>query len=74
MAIEPMDRFDLVIMRLKAGLKQYQLAQLLGIPPSILCDLEKGRRLITPEVERRIKEAINETNRKTISLHRQSGN
>ena len=54
-----MERFDLILMRLKAGLKQYELAQFLGVPPTIICDLERGRRPITPEVEKRIKEAIN---------------
>jgi len=53
-----MDKFDLIVMRLKAGLKQYQLAQLLGVPATIICDLERGRRPITPEIEGRIKEAI----------------
>jgi len=53
-----MDRFDLTIMRLKGGLKQFELAQLLGVPQTILCDLEKGGRPITPEVEKRIREAI----------------
>lgn len=48
-----MDRFELILLRLKAGLKQYELAALLGIPPTIVCDLERGRRTITPEVEKR---------------------
>ena len=55
-----MDRFDLVLMRLKAGLKQYELANLLGVPGTIICDLERGRRKITPEIEERIREAINQ--------------
>lgn len=55
-----MDGFQLVILRLKANLKQYQLAQLLNIPPTIICDLEKGRREITPEVEKRIRQAISQ--------------
>ena len=64
-----MDRFDLVLMRLKIGLKQYELAQLLGVPATIVCDFERGKRPITPEVEKRIKEAINEVpNRKAMSL------
>lgn len=54
-----MDGFQLVILRLKAGLKQYELAQLLNIPPTVICDLEKGRRRITRQVEKQIKEAIN---------------
>lgn len=53
-----MDGFQLVILRLKAQLKQYQLAQLLNIPPTIVCDLEKGRRKITPELEKQIRQAI----------------
>ena len=58
--LSAMDRFDLI---------QYELAQLLGVPATIVCDLERGRRPITPEVEKRIKEAINEVpNRKAMSL------
>jgi len=53
-----MERFDLVLLRLKAGLKQYELAQLLSVAPTVICDLEKGRRPITPEVEKRIRGAI----------------
>lgn len=64
-----MERFDLILLRLKSGLKQYELAQLLGVPATIVCDLERGRRPITPEVEKRIKEAINEVpNRKAKAL------
>lgn len=64
-----MDKFELILMRLRAGLKQYQLAQLLGVPATIICDLERGRRPITPEVKKRIKEAINKVpNRKAMSL------
>lgn len=55
-------------MRLKAGLKQYELAQLLSAPATIICDFERGRRPITPEVEKRIREAIDEAlNRKTTA-------
>lgn len=64
-----MDRFDLILLRLKTGLKQYELAQLLGVPATIICDLERGRRPITPEVEKCIREAISEVpNRKALSL------
>jgi len=66
-----MDRFDLVLMRLKAGLKQYELANLLGVPGTIICDLERGRRSITPAIEERIKEAINQVaNQKAVPLGR----
>ncbi len=66
-----MDQYGLLLLRLKAGLKQYELAQLLGVPATIICDLERGRRPITPEVEKRIKRAINEAptpNRKAIGI------
>ncbi len=53
-----MDRFDLVALRLRAGLRQYQLAALLGVTQTFLCDLERGRRPITPEAEQRIRQAI----------------
>lgn len=66
-----MDKFDLVLMRLKIGLKQYELAQLLGVPSTIICDLERGRRVITAKMEKRIREALNEvSNRKALSLKR----
>lgn len=67
-----MDRFGLIVMRLKGGLKQYELAQLLGVPQTTLCDWERGRRPITLEIEKRISEAINETKkgRATISGRR----
>ena len=55
-----MDRFKLITIRLKAGLKQWELAQLLGISQTTLCDLERRRRPITPEIEEKIKKAIDE--------------
>ena len=64
-----MDRFELVLLRLKAGFKQYEVAALLGVPPTFLCDLERGRRTITPEMEKQIRGAINQaSNRKVTTL------
>lgn len=64
-----MDRFDLVLLRLRAGLKQYELAQLLGVAATIVCDLERGRRAVTPEMEKQIRGAINQArNRKVTTL------
>jgi transcriptional regulator with XRE-family HTH domain len=57
------DRFALHLLRVKAGLKQYELAQLLGVSQTVLCDLERGRRPITPEWERRIRQALTRTER-----------
>lgn len=54
-----MDRYELVLMRLKAGLYQYEVAQLLSVPATIVSHLERGKDPITPEVEKRIREAIN---------------
>ena len=53
-----MDRFDLLTLRLRAGLRQYQLAALLGVSQTWLCDLERGRRPITPQIKQRISHAI----------------
>ena len=55
-----MNRIQLTTLRLKADLKQYQLAQRLGIHPSIISNLERGRRPITPEIVERIRKAIHE--------------
>ncbi len=38
---------ELKICRIRAGVPQYKLAQRLGIPSTILCDLENGRRRLT---------------------------
>ena len=53
-----MNRFTLVSMRLKAGLKQWELAWFLNMSQTSLCDLERGRSPITPEVEETIRRAI----------------
>lgn len=53
-----MNRFEIVALRLRAGLRQYQLAALLGVTQTALCDLERGRRSITQDDERRIRQAI----------------
>lgn len=42
------------IARLKAGLRQYDLAARLGIPPSRLSEIESGRRKPAPEIIRQI--------------------
>ena len=53
-----MDRFGLITLRLRAGLKQWELAHLLGISQTTLCDLQRGRRPITPEIADKIKKVI----------------
>ena len=63
-----MDRFQLILIRLKGNLKQYELAQLLGVPPTIICDLERGRRPVTPEIEERIKGVINKAKKRKTTV------
>ena len=65
-----MEKFDLVLLRLKAGLKQYELAQLLSVPATIICDLERGRRPITPEIEKRVAEAIEQAKAESLTARR----
>jgi transcriptional regulator with XRE-family HTH domain len=49
---------ELKLLRIRAGLRQYRVAQELGIPPSILCDWENGRRPIPPRQGQRVLDAI----------------
>ena len=58
-----MDRFALIKMRLQVGLKQWELARLLIMSQTALCDLEKGRRAITPDIEDKVRKAIHDANR-----------
>ncbi len=45
---------DLFVARRQAGLKQWELAQRLGISQTMLCDLERGRKVVTEELADRI--------------------
>jgi len=45
---------ELKIARLRAGLKQYELAAKVGIAPTQLCEIETGRRELPPELLDRI--------------------
>lgn len=49
---------DLKIMRLKAGLRQYDVAGQVGIPPNRLSEIESGRREPSPELLERLFEVI----------------
>jgi len=51
---------DIKIARLKAGLRQYDLAARLGIPPSRLSEIESGRRKPAPEIMRQIHKILDE--------------
>lgn len=46
--------------RLKAGLKQYELASKLGIDPARLSEIEAGRRQLSPELAKQIDQILRE--------------
>lgn len=48
----------LKLLRVRAGVRQYRVAQELGIPPSVLCDWEAGRRPLPAGMEERVEDAI----------------
>lgn len=52
---------ELKIARIKAGLKQYELAAILKIGATKLSEMESGRRAIPPEVLEKIRQILNET-------------
>lgn len=54
-----MNNIELIVVRLKAGLKQYELAEELGIPAPYLSEMETGRRPITPEIYKEIQRLTN---------------
>jgi len=49
---------ELKVARLRAGLKQYELAAKVGIAPTQLCEIETGRRELPPELLNRILRVI----------------
>jgi putative transcriptional regulator len=49
---------ELKLLRVRAGLRQYRVAQELGIPPSTLCDYENGRKSVSSRQGQRILDAI----------------
>lgn len=53
---------DIKIMRIKAGLRQHDLAARLGIPPNRLSEIESGRREPSPQVLQRILDIIGGSN------------
>ena len=51
---------ELKIGRLKARLKQYELAAMLGISTTQLCEIETGRRQPSPELAEKMKQVLQE--------------
>lgn len=44
--------------RLRLGLKQYQLAARLGVPQTIIYEIEVGKRQLSPELEHKISQVL----------------
>ena len=53
-----MKGLELKITRIKAGLRQYEVAARVGIPATKLCEIEAGRRKASDELFKRILQAI----------------
>ena len=58
-----MDTLELKVMRMKRGLRQYEVAAMVGIAPCRLSEIETGRRQPDPELLQRIREVIEEDRR-----------
>lgn len=56
--LSTMEGIDLKILRIRAGIKQYELAALVGCTPERLSEYESGRRRPRPERLKRIIELI----------------
>lgn len=52
---------DIKIARLKAGMRQYDVAARLGIHPSQLSEIESGRRQPSPELLEQLMQILNPT-------------
>jgi len=53
-----MKGLELKVSRIKAGLRQYEVAAKVGIPATKLCEIEAGRRKPSDELLKRILKAI----------------
>lgn len=49
---------ELKLRRIKTGLKQYEVAARVGISASRLCEIELGRRKVSPDLMARICKAL----------------
>jgi len=56
-----MHGIDIRIARIRSGMKQYQLAGLLGIPQTTLSQIEAGKRTIAPEFLAKIMQFLDNT-------------
>lgn len=49
-----MSGIDIRIARINSGLKQYEVAARVGVPQTILCEIETGKRAVSPELLKRV--------------------
>jgi DNA-binding XRE family transcriptional regulator len=50
---------EIKISRIKAGLKQYEVAAMVDIPQTTLCEIEANKRPVTPQLLEKILDSIN---------------
>ncbi len=55
-----MTGFEFKVWRLKLGLKQYQLAARIGVPQTIIYEIEVGKRQPSPGLESQIYRVLKE--------------
>ena len=55
---KPLTGFELKILRLRQGLKQYQVAAKVGITPTRLCEIELGRQIPSAQILERLLEVV----------------
>ena len=60
-----MEGIEVKLARIRAGLKQYQLAAKVGITPVQLCRFELGRIRLPPGVLEKIRQGLDEAQSKT---------
>ncbi len=55
-----MNGIDLKIARVRSGVRQYKLAAALGVPSTVVWQIESGRRTLSPELADTISKTIKE--------------
>ena len=57
-----MESLELKLLRVKAGLTQWDLAQQLRIHPARISEMERGRRAISPDMEQALERILSPAN------------
>ena len=61
---------ELKVVRIRRGLKQYEIAQKVGIHPRRLSEIETGRRVPSPAILKRLVEVLSEGDEENASAGR----